>query len=213
MSTTRCLVGRLAFAGLLVVSAVVAAIVVGQQISGDEPKQGPLVLLQPGNARLTSAEDGKVALVQFIDFGCEQCREAQEAVDELRNAYAGRITFAVRNFPQQRNSEAAARAAEAAGAQGKYEAMLHRLLDDQSAWKDHQGIEPTFLEFADQLGLRVSKFHADYNDPAVISRIRRDKQDGITAGVTSVPAFFLNGQRLSVARVAEMEDPIDDALR
>ena len=213
MSATNPRVGKFAFAGLLVVSAVVAAIVGGQQTSRDEPNQDPLVLLQPGNARLTSSEDGKVALVQFIDFACDQCREAQEAVDELRNAYAGRITFAVRNFPQQRNSEAAARAAEAAGAQGKYEAMLHRLLDDQAAWTDRQGIEATFLEFADQIGLRLSKFHADYNDPAVISRIRRDKEDGITAGVTSVPAFFLNGQRLSVARVAQMEDPIDDALR
>ncbi|WP_205303379.1 thioredoxin domain-containing protein [Nonomuraea montanisoli] len=40
--------------------------------------------------RLRSAPDGKVTLVEFLDFECEACRACFPVVEHLRKGYAAR---------------------------------------------------------------------------------------------------------------------------
>ena len=170
-------------------------------------------LVRPDSQRLSESTDGKATFVEFLDFECEACGAAYPAIEEMREEYGDRITFVVRHFPLHRNSESAARAAEAAAEQGKFEEMYRRLFDTQRSWGEKStSQEEVFFAFAEDLGLDMDRFRRVYEDPETIAKVRRDKADGEALGVDGTPTFFLNGEKLEVRSLGEIEQSIDDAL-
>ncbi|WP_249124907.1 DsbA family protein [Saccharopolyspora erythraea] len=150
--------------------------------------------------RLSTAPDGEVTVVEFLDLECEACRAAFPAVERLRQEYDGRVTFVMRYFPipSHRNAQLAARAIEAAGQQGRLEAMYRTMYETQPQWGDQQADHrETFLGFARGLGLDMSAFVAALDDPATAARVESDFRDGIAAGVRGTPTLFVNGRQSS----------------
>ena len=201
----------------LVVAALIAVLAIANA-SGDDSTAAPADdpsdrVVRPDSQRLSTAEDGKVTFVEFLDFECEACAAAYPAIEELRDDYDGRVTFVVRNFPLHNNSEAAARTAEAAAEQGKFEQMYDMLFQTQTAWGEKDtSQEDVFFGYAEQLGLDMEQFRAVYDDPATLAKIRRDKADGTELGVDGTPTFFLNGDKVEVSSLAELIELIDAAL-
>lgn len=112
-------------------------------------------LVRPDSHRLSTAADGKVTFVEFLDFECEACRAAYPAVEKLREQYDGKVTFVVRYFPIEShfNAERAARAVEAAAQQGKFEAMYKKMYESQGEWGEQQvAADGKFRAFAKGLG-------------------------------------------------------------
>ena len=202
---------------VLVVVAAVAVIALAN-LGGDDSPAVPAGsraerVVRPDSQRLSTAADGKVTFVEFLDFECEACRAAYPAIEQLRKTYDGRVTFVVRNFPLHNNSEAAARAAEAAAAQGKFEEMYDKLFETQVQWAEKDSSqESVFFDLAEQLGLDMDQFRIDYDDPATIERIQRDKSDGQALAVEGTPTFFLNGDKVQADSYADLTKQIDEAL-
>ncbi|MFE3450427.1 DsbA family protein [Nonomuraea sp. NPDC059194] len=172
-------------------------------------------LVRPDSHRLQTASDGKVTLVEFLDFECEGCRAVFPAVEQLRKDYAGKVTFVVRYFPLPGhfNAERAARAVEAAAQQGKFEAMHRRMYETQTQWGEKQvPADDVFRGFAKDLGLEMAAWEKAYADPATLRRIKADVADGQAAGVEGTPAFFLNGSKLQPNSMEEFKAAIDAAL-
>lgn len=169
-------------------------------------------LVRPDSHRLSEGATD-VTFVEFLDFECEGCGAAYPAIEQLREEYGDRITFVVRHFPLHSNSEAAARAAEAAAEQGEFEAMYDRLFQGQAEW-GHQDSsqEDVFFGYAEDMGLDMERFRASYEDPATLERIERDQADGEAAGVSGTPTFFLDGEKLEVSGIDELIDRFEDAL-
>lgn len=135
-----------------------------------------------------------ITLVEFLDLECEACRAAHPQIKQILEDYQGQITYVIRYFPLHGNSELAAKTVEAAGEQGKYWEMLDLLFERQTEWGEKK--EPQtdlFLSYAGELGLDMEKFTATINSSAYEDKIKRDRQDGIAAGVNSTPSVFLNG--------------------
>lgn len=201
----------------LVVAALIAIVAIANA-GGDDSTAAPAAspserLVRPDSQRLSTADDGKVTFVEFLDFECEACGAAYPAIEQLRADYDGRVTFVVRNFPLHNNSEAAARAAEAAAAQGKFEEMYDMLFQTQSEWAEKDtSQEDVFFGYAEQLGLDMNQFRAVYDDPETLAKIQRDKADGTALGVEGTPTFFLNGTKVEVSSLAELIVQIDEAL-
>ncbi|ALV39173.1 thioredoxin domain-containing protein [Streptomyces sp. CdTB01] len=173
------------------------------------------VLVRPDSHRLSTAKDTKVTVVEFLDFECESCRAAFPHVEQLREEYKGRVTFVMRYFPipSHKNAELAARAVEAAGAQGKLEAMYQKMYETQASWGDQQvSHEKTFRGFAKELGLDMEKFEADWKDPATAKRVEKDRKDGLALGVQGTPTFFINGQRPQIQSLDDLKTAIDAEL-
>jgi len=64
-----------------------------------------------------------VTLVEYGDYECPSCGSAYPIVKALQRRLGSRLRFVFRNFPLNEmhpHAEAAAEAAEAAGAQGKF---------------------------------------------------------------------------------------------
>lgn len=203
----------------LVISALVAVVAIANLGGDDSSTAAPAPggaeerLVPPDSQRLSTADDGKVTFVEFLDFECEACAAAYPAIEELRKDYDGQVTFVVRNFPLHKNSEAAASAAEAAAAQGKFQEMYDLLFQNQLQWAEQDSSqEDVFFGYAEQLGLDMNEFRTVYDDPATLEKIRRDKADGIELGVQGTPTFFLNGDKVEVSSFAELVEMIDAAL-
>jgi protein-disulfide isomerase len=173
------------------------------------------VLVRENSHRLSTADDGRVTLVEFLDFECESCRTAFPIVEQLRNEYAGRVTFVTRYFPipSHSNAENAAVAVEAAARQGRFEAMYQRMFETQAEWGEQQESKvDVFRGFAADLGLDMAAYDRAITDPATLERVLADKRDGEAAGVHGTPTFFLNGVQLRVRSGDDLRAAIDLAL-
>jgi protein-disulfide isomerase len=173
------------------------------------------VLVRPDSHRLSTAPDGKVTFVEFLDFECEACRAAFPAVEELRQEYQGRVTFVLRYFPipSHANAENAALAVEAAARQGQLEAMYQRMYETQTEWGEQRESKAhVFRGFAQDLGLDMAAYDQTVADPATLERIRADRSDGIALGVQGTPTFFVNGTRLQPGSIDDLRAALDRAL-
>jgi protein-disulfide isomerase len=203
-------------AGVLVAAAlVIVAVVVTLGRGGGRPAVVADVLVRPDSNRISVASDGKVTVVEFLDFECPSCAAVYPAVEQLRSRYAGKITYVVRYFPlaMHPNAENAARAAQAAADQGRFEAMYQKLFENQARWAHRQQPQTAVFErYAAELGLDMTRFRADVAAGATAERIREDRDDGITLGVQGTPTFFLDGKQFEGNSVAELGAAIDAAL-
>lgn len=173
-------------------------------------------LVRPDSHRLSTAADGKVTFVEFLDFECAACRAAFPAVEKLREQYDGKVTFVVRYFPIEShfNAERAARAVEAAAQQGKFEAMYQKMFESQGEWGGQQvPADEAFRSFAKGLGLDLAAFDKAYGDPGTLLRIKKDAEDGIAVGVQGTPSFFLNGKQIQPQSLDDLTRLIDAELK
>ena len=199
------------------VALAVVAVVVALLAGGDGPATAPATdrddRLVRADSQILSQGDTDTTFVEFLDFECEACRAAHPAIEELREMYGDRVTFVVRNFPLHENSEGAAQAAEAAAAQGEFEAMYNLLFETQPEWGEKSSSQrDVFFGFAEDLGLDMDEFEAVYDADETIELIRRDKADGMELGVEGTPSFFLNGEQIQPSSFEELTAEIDAAL-
>ncbi|SDL28107.1 DsbA family protein [Nonomuraea jiangxiensis] len=203
------------------VFAVVAAVwlaisSLGSEQAGVNPAAaGAPQVVREDSHRLQTAADGKVTLVEFLDFECEACRAYFPVVEQLRKEYTGRVTFVARYFPigSHFNAERAARAVEAAARQGKFEAMYQQMYETQTQWGEkQQPADAFFRKMAEGLGLDLAAWDKAYEDPATLARVKKDAADGEALGVQGTPTFFLNGRRIEPQSADEFKAAIDAAL-
>ena len=135
-----------------------------------------------------SAEDhvrgpaGAVAVVVYGDFECPYCGALAGKLDGVR------VRVAFRHFPVRSSHPrawAAASAAEAAAAQGRFWEMHDLLFSDQGRLED-----PHLWGRARNLGLDLERFDSDRRSPAVQERIRRDFEAGVRGGIVTTPTLI-----------------------
>ncbi|MFE5917642.1 DsbA family protein [Streptomyces sp. NPDC056468] len=163
-----------------------------------QPAAKPLPV-RDSSHRLTEPKKSELTLVEFLDFECEACGAYFPAVEQLREEYGDRVTFVTRYFPMpgHRNGDLAARTAEAAARQGKFEEMYNKLFTTQKEWGESQESKKSvFRGYAKDLGLDMNRFDADLTDPKVAARIQEDQRDGLGLGVQGTPTFFVDGARI-----------------
>jgi len=139
----------------------------------------------PDNAPLT--------LVEYGDYECPACGDAQTAVTALLEEMGDQILFVFRNFPLRTvhpHAADAARAAEAAGLQSKFWEMHDLLYEHQEALESEN-----LWRYAAALGLNVDRFEEDRHAEVCESRVRQDFLSGARSGVNGTPTFFVNGVR------------------
>jgi len=157
---------------------------------------------------------GAVTVVEFGDYQCPACGAAEPTLEQLESKYGDKITFVFRNFPlpQHANAKAAAEAAEAAGAQGKFWEMHDKLYATQAEWSDSKNPLDLFSQYASDLGLDVNKFKSDVSSNAYSSVVQQGLTDGATAGVQGTPTIYVNGVEAADYGVTTLTTVIDKAL-
>jgi protein-disulfide isomerase len=138
-------------------------------------------------------EDAPITLVEYGDFECPYCGAAHSILKEVLEVMADDLRFVFRHFPLTQihpHAEAAAEAAEAAGAQDRFWDMHDLLFENQQTLDSRR-----LVRFAEQLGLDTVRFVREVQEQAHQERIREDFSSGVRSGVNGTPAFFINGVR------------------
>jgi protein-disulfide isomerase len=153
-----------------------------------------------GSSPAKGTEGAKVTIVEFSDFQCPFCRKVGPTLSRLLDDYPENVRIVYKHLPLANHQAArpAARAAVAAGRQGKFWEMHDLLFANQQRLD-----EVTFKEHARQLGLDVVRFESDYASPEVAAEVERDARLAGTLGVTSTPSFFVNGRYIAGAKPYE----------
>lgn len=158
-----------------------------------------------------------VTLEEFADFQCPSCAQFDPTIREIKTVYGDRVRVVFRQYPLQMHPKAydAARAAEAAGAQGKFWEMHDLLYDKQKDWSVMENHRQTFADYAKSLGLNVEKFNDDLAGQIASSRVGLDKQRGDAIGIRATPSLFLNGRLLmpDEMQTSKLRQLIDNALQ
>jgi len=143
------------------------------------------------------ADRATVTIVQYGDFECPMCRQAEPAVQQLLLHHPTTMRLAFRHYPIESahpNALLAAEAAEAAGADGKFWEMHDLLLADGARLR-RQALEA----FAVRLGLDMPRFTAALDDEVYRQRVREHIDGAVRSHVRATPAFFVNGVRCDVS--------------
>ena len=134
--------------------------------------------------------DAPVTIIEFSDFQCPFCKQFQQVVTRLLEAYPTQVRLVYRDFPlpSHPNAFQAAEAAECAKEQGKFW-EYHDLLFENNTELDKESLKL----YATQLGLESGGFDNCLELGRYSSEVRMDRQDGLVAGVESTPTVFVNG--------------------
>jgi Na+:H+ antiporter, NhaA family len=135
--------------------------------------------------------DAPVTLVEYGDFQCPYCGEAYPVVLDLLERFGDRLRFVFRHFPVpdlHPHAAAAAEAAEAAGAEGRFWDMHDRLFTHQLQLSDAE-----LRGHAEAIGLDVERYDKALQEGVHTGRVEQDLRSGAQSGVPSTPRFFING--------------------
>ncbi len=149
--------------------------------------------VDPARDHIRGAPDAPVTLVEYGDFECPYCGQAEPAIRELLAEWGDDLRYVFRHLPLSDVhpwAQLAAEAAEAAGAQGAFWEMYDVLLA-------HQGeLTPGHLRrYAQQLGLDGERFADELRRRVHAARVGEDVASADASGVSGTPSFFVNGRR------------------
>jgi protein-disulfide isomerase len=137
--------------------------------------------------------DARVTLVEYGDFECPDCGRAYPVVKAVQKALGPNLRFVFRHFPlpaSHPHALAAAEAAEAAGAQGRFWEMHDRLYEHQTALEDDD-----LRRHARKVGLDLDRFEQEMRLHPYEGRVRQDLASGAASHVQGTPTLFINGTR------------------
>ena len=183
-----------------------AASIVNPGEPGSEPAQAL------GNAK------APVTLEEFGDFECPPCGLLHPILKTLATEYgAAKLRIIFREYPLVPNhvhALAGARAAEAAGLQGRFWEMHDMIYEHQKDWHEAFDVRPIFEGYANTIGLDVEQFGRDNSSEIVERRIFLDGKRAHSLGVQGTPTVFLNGKEVPFPSLApdKLKALIDNEL-
>jgi Na+/H+ antiporter NhaA len=137
-------------------------------------------------------EGAKVTLVEYGDFECPYCGQAEPIIRELLADF-GDLRYVWRHLPLNDvhpHAQAAAEASEAAASQGKFWEMYDLLLAHQDALNIRD-----LIGYAGELGLDTERFREALRKRKYMPRLAEDLESADQSGVSGTPTFFINGRR------------------
>ncbi len=151
------------------------------------------VEVDPEYDHIRGPDDAPVTLVEYGDFECPYCGQAENSIRDLLAAHGDDVRYVWRHLPLNDvhpTAQLAAEASEAAAAQGRFWDMYDLLLSHQDE------LAPRDLaRYAGDLGLDVERFRDALRRRDYAARISEDVASADESGVSGTPTFFINGRR------------------
>jgi protein-disulfide isomerase len=149
--------------------------------------------VDPDRDHVRGSEDAPVTLVEYGDYECPYCGQAERVVRELLDAFGDDLRYVWRHLPLSDvhpNAQLAAEAAEAAEAQGAFWGMNDLLLGHQD-----QLMPRDMGAYAEELRLDGERFWEELRRRQHAARVAEDVASADASGVAGTPSFFINGRR------------------
>ncbi|MCL4684378.1 DsbA family protein [Myxococcota bacterium] len=157
------------------------------EITGDGPARGPA--------------DAPITLVEFSDYQCPFCKNAEPIIDQVLERYPTQVRVVFRQFPLDNihpQARGAAEAALCAREQGKFWEYHEKLFEGAPKLGEEE-----LKRYADEAGLDRAAFDACRAEEQQAAAVQADVEAGEHIGVAGTPAFYVNGRPLAGARSVE----------
>ncbi|MCS6814352.1 MAG: thioredoxin domain-containing protein [Cyanobacteria bacterium] len=144
-----------------------------------------------GQSPVLGAPQRQIVLVEFSDFQCPYCARVHDTLQQFMTAHQRQVTLVYKHYPLSQihpQAIAAAKAAWAAGQQGRFWDYHDRLFANQA-----QLGEDLYIALARQLHLDEQRFNADRVSQRAAQAIQSDMQLGDRLGIQGTPFFLMNG--------------------
>lgn len=152
-----------------------------------------------------------VTIIEFSDFQCPYCASAEPLVQQVLNAYPGKVRLVYKQMPlnMHPNARPAAIAALEAAEHGKFWEM-HDLLFKNSSQLTRDNI----LSFAKQVGIDPADVQKALDTQEHAQVIDKDIPDYLKTGLPmSTPSFFVNGKKVMQRDFDTFKRMIEEALK
>jgi Na+/H+ antiporter NhaA len=149
--------------------------------------------VDPARDHVRGAHDALVTLVEYGDFECSYCGQAESVIRQLLASFDDDLRYVWRHLPLNdvhTSAQLTAEATEAAAAQGKFWELYDTLLAHQDTLTP-----PDLRRYAQDLGLDVERFWEDLRHHEHAPRVAEDVASADASGVSGTPTFFINGRR------------------
>jgi len=149
--------------------------------------------VDPDRDHVRGSEQAPVTLVEYGDYECPYCGQAEVVIRELLVSFGDDLRYVWRHLPLtdvHPNAQMAAEASEAAAAQGAFWEMNDKLLQHQDELATRQ-----LARYAEELGLDVERFLDELRRRVHAARVAEDVATADASGVAGTPSFFINGRR------------------
>ena len=155
-----------------------------------------------------------VKLIEYSDFECPSCRNAQTDIQGLFRNYPGKIQLTFKHYPltSHKWSLYAHQAAECMNRQGKFWPYQEKVYEKQVEWAP-SNIPPVEIlaRYARELGANMDQFGKCMADVTVTREIYAEKEEGNARQVNATPTFFLGEARFVGPK--EMQERGENAIR
>jgi Na+/H+ antiporter NhaA len=149
--------------------------------------------VNPERDHVRGSKDALVTLVEYGDFECSYCGQAEAVIRELLASFGDDLRYVWRHLPLNdvhASAQLGAEAAEAAAGQGKFWELYDALLAHQDT------LTVTDLRhYAEQLELDTERFWDELRHHEYAPRVAEDVASADASGVSGTPTFFINGRR------------------
>jgi Na+/H+ antiporter NhaA len=149
--------------------------------------------VDPARDHIRGADDALVTLVEYGDFECSYCGQAESVIRQLLASFDDDLRYVWRHLPLNdvhTRAQLTAEATEAAAAQGKFWELYDTLLAHQDTLTP-----PDLRRYAQDLGLDIERFWEDLSHHEHAPRVAEDVASADSSGVSGTPTFFINGRR------------------
>ncbi|HMD56769.1 MAG TPA: Na+/H+ antiporter NhaA [Solirubrobacteraceae bacterium] len=151
--------------------------------------------VDPERDHIRGAEDALVTLVEYGDFECPYCGQAEPVIRDLLASFGHDhdLRYVWRHLPLNdvhAHAQLAAEASEAAAAQGRFWEYNDLLFAHQDALTTRD-----LIGYAQELGLDSERFTEELRHREYAGRVAEDVASADASGVSGTPTFFINGRR------------------
>ena len=151
-----------------------------------------------------------VQVVEFSDIECQSCRIFHDMMKDLRSEFGSQLGFVYVHMPlkQHRFAALAAKAAECAVREDRFEHMLDELFSGQ----DSLGLLP-WTSYAARAGVGdMAGFQDCMVNPLAIDLVEKGRAAGTALRIPGTPTIIINGWRLGyLPTLDDLRDLIRDA--
>jgi protein-disulfide isomerase len=153
----------------------------------EEPR---LPSIDEGIAPATGPKQAQVTIVEFSDFQCPYCRQAQGTLKQIVQTYKNEVRLVFKHLPLEIHGDAfsSAQAAFCAGEQDLF-------------WQYHDALftsevlsAEALQKIASHLGLNMPKFKLCLTSEVSRDAVLKDVRDAQRFGIASTPTFIINGR-------------------
>ena len=162
-----------------------------------------------GNTPVFGNRNAKIMIVVFSDFQCPFSKRGADTLHTLKQKYGNDLMYVYKNLPLPFHPESmpAAKAALAAGRQGKFYEFHDKLFEKQGELG-----EALYVKIAQELGLNMQKFNADRNSKETEDQVKADLTQANSLGFNGTPGFAVNGVKVLGAYPVEHFEKVINAL-